>query len=154
MTPTAAASDSIPVDFQLTLANVGGADTLTISKGVVVPVVRSATLRVCIPNCGATLSLPLHVRAGSSFSIPTEMKTTAQGSYTFGKVAVSNPGIGNVNDTTWRVGPMSVGGGAVTHANFQYTISQGLRGTTQWLLLDLMQNGTQIQTLKLPIQVD
>ncbi len=154
VTPTAAASESIPVNFQLTLANVGGADTLTIAKGVVVPVVRPATLRVCIPNCGATLSLPLHVRAGTAFSIPTEMKTTAQGSFTFGKVSVSNPGLGNVNNTTWRVGPMDAGAGAVSHDNFQYTVSPELRGTTQWLLLDLTNNGVQIQTLKLPLQVD
>lgn len=153
VTPTAAASDTIPVDFQLTLANVGGANTLTISKGVVVPVTRAATLRVCLPTCGAVLRLPLQVTAGQAFSIPTELKVTAQGTYNWGKTAASNPGIGTVSDTTVRVGPFSTGP-TTMRDNWQYTVSTSLRGTLQWIMLDVKVGATQIQTLKLPIQVN
>lgn len=157
VTPTEFASTSVPIDFKLTAGSIAGSAPLVLSKQVGVPVVRTGHLELCMPTCGSVVTLPIRVRAGTTFALPSQFRFTGtrRASYEFGKLAVSDPRITSGNNSTVRVGPGEWGPGSQPYGvNFSYVVPAALRGQTHWVSLYLKQGATRIQTLKVPIVVE
>ncbi len=156
VTPTAYANPNSLVSFELAPGAIGGGAAVTISKSIGITVSRSGVLELCLPTCGAPVNMPLRVRAGQAFSLPMQFRftgTQAQ-NFDFGKLATSNSGISNA-EGTFRVGPGQWGPQSAPYpVTFAYNVSAALRGTTQWISLDVKANGTQIQVVKLPLVID
>jgi septal ring factor EnvC (AmiA/AmiB activator) len=151
------ASLTVPITFALRTQGIAGSTPQRLASSVGVPASRVGQLELCLPTCGSLVSLPLHVKAGATFWLPSQFRFTGTQSriFEFGKLQVSDARITSANNSTIRVGPASWGPGSSPYAvNFGYVVPAALKGQTHWVSLYLKQGSTRIQALKIPIVVD